>query len=242
MKNEKLFEAIGGLDDAMLAETEAVDRRSAGRTLRRTVLVAALVAGMAISAGAAPLIRNALRGGEVEKDERPWFSATNPSNGASYESRSYEITLDVDIDENAPNQIETFYLPQMLEDAPQRSGNLYNGSLAQYGWYSDEMDQGFFFSQQAGGSIRKEDLTYSVHVAPDDQPKTELRMFGGVEGYYVAAKPIGEGEGERWFFWSDGDYLFYLEVPYEYTDIQLEEIVASVKQIDDIMPYLPDLN
>lgn len=241
MRNEKLFEAIGGLDDAMIAETERAVRKHTMRLGWKVVLVAAIIAGLAMTAGAAPLIRNALLGGKMEKDDTAWFTPTNPADGSSYECRQFEITLDVDMDKNAPKQIETFYIPQIPQEVPQYLGNLYQGSVAQYGWYSKDSDQGFFFCQQAGGSIQKEDLNYHVYAVPGDQPKAELRTFAGIEGYLVAARPVGDGDGERVFFWSDGNYLFRLEVPYEYTEAQLEEVIASVEPEEDIVQYLRDM-
>lgn len=241
MKNEKLFEAIGGLDDTMIAEAETTVKKHTRRIGWKVVLVAAIIAGLAVSAGAAPLIRNALLGGKMETDDTSWFTPTNPVDGSSHEIRQFEITLDVDMDKDAPKEIETFYVPRIPENVPQYLGRIYGNNSAQYGWYSKDSDQGFFFCQQAGGSIRKEDLDYHMYAVPGDQPMAELRTFAGIEGYLVAAKPVGDEDGDRVFFWSDGDYLFRLEVPYEYTDAQLEEVIASVKPEEDIVRYLRDM-
>ena len=239
MMNEKIFEAIGGLEDRMIAETETAGRKRSGRVLRRTLLVAALVAGLAISAGAAPLIRNALRGGKVKTDDTAWFSATNPTTGESHELRRHEIMLDVELNENPPERIETFYILQIPEGFAQNHGYIYKDAMtAQYGWIPDSGDGDIFFTQTAGGAVQPEDLTESVFAVLGETPKTELRTFAGIQGYLIDVKTVGDDYGNRIFFWCEGDYLFRLEVPCDYTDTQLEELVASVQPVDDITPYL----
>ncbi|MBQ3215556.1 MAG: hypothetical protein IJB11_05495, partial [Oscillospiraceae bacterium] len=59
-----------------------------------------------------------------------------------------------------------------------------------------------------------------------------------IEGYLVEEPTLGNNYGERKFYWSDGDYLFCLQVPCDFTDAQLEEMVTSVQLVEDIKPYL----
>ena len=49
MKKEQLLEAIGGVSEDMLLESEQRTHRS-GKTVRRIVLVAAIVAALAVTA------------------------------------------------------------------------------------------------------------------------------------------------------------------------------------------------
>lgn len=240
MKKEKLFEAIGMLDEKMLAQADQPVKKH--RWLGwKVALVAAVVAGMAVTAVASPAIRNALFGGKMVSDEALWNTPTDPADGSSYEVAQHHVTLEVELDQDAPKMIGTYYLPQTPEGMEQVAGHILGepvGSVAQFWWISDGTGD-IHFMQKAGGSLRPEDLRESVSTLYGTVPKAEMRSFGGIEGYLIDVRPIGDGlMGDRLFFWSDGQYLFRLEVPYGYTDVQLEEMVASVQPVEDIAPHL----
>lgn len=236
MKNEELFEAIGGLDDSMLAECKNTVERRTGRMGWKAVLIAAVLTGLAVTAVAAPLIHNALKGGKVETDNTVWWSPTDPADGASYELREHRITLDVEFDADAPKAIKTYYIPQIPENLQLYHGHIYKDSMsAQFGWKGDGY---IFFSQEAGGSLLTKELVEYVFTVPGDAPDTGLRTFSGIEGYLIRVDAVGDEQGEQIFYWSDGAYLFRLEVPLDYTDAQLEALVTSVQPVEDITPYL----
>jgi hypothetical protein len=77
-----------------------------------------------------------------------------------------------------------------------------------------------------------------ITTAPGDQPITEMRTYGNIEGYYAQQNPVAELPGKKLFFWSDGSYLYRLELPYHYTDTQIADIIASVAPVSDINTYL----
>lgn len=241
MKKEELFEAIGQVDDRLLADA---DREKAHRKLGwKVMLVAAVVAGLAVTAGASPSIRNALFGGKVETDDRTWFSATDPSDGSSYAMKSHEITLSVEMDEDAPESIQVYHIPQIPEGYKQIKGHVHDydapNALAQFWWIAEGTDEDIFFSQVAGGSVTPQDLTEIVSTVPGDKVQAEMCTIAQIRGYLIDVRPIGDGfGGDRIFFWSDGSYLFRLEMPYSFTDQQMEELVASVQPVEDIVPYL----
>ncbi|MBQ7344778.1 MAG: hypothetical protein IJW45_01790 [Oscillospiraceae bacterium] len=239
MNREKLFEAIGQVDERLLAGAEV--QKKYRRLGWKVALVAAVVAGLTVTAVAAPAIRNALFGGKVETDDTMWITPTDPADGSSYEISSHEVTLAVDMDADAPKTIGTYYLPRVPEGMEQVAGHILGdplGSVTQFWWIQDTVGD-IHFVQKAGGSLQPEDLRESVSTSYGTIPEAELRTFAGIQGYLIDALPIGDGlVGDRIFFWSDGQYLFRLEVPYEYTDDQLEEMVASVQPVEDITPHL----
>lgn len=241
MKTEKLFEAIGNLEDAMIAETELIKESRNGRIGWKVALVAAVVAGLAVTAAAAPLIRNALKGGKMETEDTVWLSPTDPVDGTSYEMRHHEITLEVEFNEDAPGSIENYYItPEIPDEFTQYLGHVMkDGVCTQFGWIVEGSDRDICFYQWAGGCDALEDaLTVNVTTAPDVVPEHGLRTFAGIQGYLVEGPTLGRNYGEREFYWSDGDYLFCLQVPCDFTDAQLEEMVASVRPVEDITPYL----
>lgn len=240
MMREDLLEAIGNLDDKILAETEATASTASRRTIRRVVLVAALVAGLAVSAGAVPLIHSAVQGGTMKTDETAYFTPTNPANGESHRTQRHEITLDVQFDEAPPEQIEMHYMLSAVPDKyTQYHGQLYRGArTAQFGWKSEEGNGVIFFTQHAAGTLNEYDLRVSVFTPYGQIPKHGLRVIAGIQGYLIE-EPAGAGlAGSRRFVWSDGAYLFCLEVPVEQTDEELNQLLTGIRPIEDISDYI----
>lgn len=240
MMKEKLFEAIGGLDEKLLAEAENINTVRSGRVLRRTLLVAALVAGLAVTAAAAPRIRNALHSGSIQTDDTPYFAPTNPLTGECYQLRRHEITLEVDFDGKPTKRIDTYYmLPSLSEEFTQYHGYIYRDAcIAQFGWIEEGKNRLIHFTQQAGGTVTPEDLTVDVYTAPEGVPEHGLRTLAGIQGYYVEVPPYEEEYGKKEFYWSDGQYLFCLLVPIDFTDAELEQMLSLVRPVEDITPYL----
>lgn len=236
MKKETLFEAIGELDEAILAETENIVTRSTKRLGWRAVLIAAVVAGLAVTAGAAPLIRNALVGGKMETDNTAYYTPTNPTTGESHREQRHEITLEMEFVEDAPDGIETYYItPEIPEEFEQYHGHIYkNAACAQYGWIEETTKRSIFFEQWAGGSVEPGDMVMNIYTRPGETPRHGMKNLGGICGYLTEEPNLNR----RSFCWSDGDYLFKLQVPLDYTDAQLEAMVASVRPVDDITLWL----
>lgn len=236
MKKETLFEAIGGLDEAMIAET-APKRRTVGL---RVALVAAIIAGLGLTAGAAPLIRNALKSGSVETNQLDAFTPTDPVSGNSYEIRTHDIRVEIELDEQAPETIETFYIPEIPQGYEQYHGAVYNeNSMLHCVWKTEAgYDQDITYWQIARHSYDPDEIVAAIATAPGGKPIAEMRSYAGIEGYYVQQDPVAELPGSRMFFWSDGSYLYRLELPYAYTDTQMEETITSLSQISQIDSYL----
>ena len=240
MMKEKMFEAIGGLDEKLLADSENVKNVRYARVLRRGLLVAALVAGLAVTAAAAPRFRNALQGGSMQTDDTAYFTPTNPQTGESHENRRHEITLEVAFEENVPESIETFYmLHSVPEGFAQDHGYVYRDAcLASFGWNAGGTGRYIYFSQQAGGTVAAEVLSVSVFTVPDQVPEHGLRTIAGIQGYLIDVPVQKDDNGKREFYWSDGQYLFCLRVPCDFTDAELEQLLSRIQPVEDITPYL----
>lgn len=234
MKSEWLFEAIGQLDEQILAQTEEKTMKHK-HIIGKSLLIAAVIMGLAITAMAAPVIFNALKGAKVEKDHTSWYTPTN-SAGHSYEVRQYEITLDVEMNENAPNTIDVFYLPTVDDAVEQLYGFHNEKGLVQYGWMTRA---GYvYFQQIAGGVYDPETNKEYATAVPSDVPKAQLMQYADAQCYLIEEKPVGDFDGMKTVIWSDGDYLYRLEVTFNYTDQQIEKMVAGFKQVDNISDYL----
>lgn len=240
MKAETLFEVIGELDDDMIAETEKQSSTKGKRIGIRVMLVAAILAGLGLTAGAAPLIRNALKSGSVETNPHAAFTPTDPVSGNSYEIRTHEVRVEIELDKAAPEYIETFYIPEIPEGYEQYRGALYNqGSLLHCVWKTPE-DYGhdITYWQTSRYSYEPDGTVDIITTAPGEIPTAEMRAYGDIEGYYIQQKPVAEIPGSNLFFWSDGSYLYRLELPYDYTDTQIADIIASVAPVSDMDTYL----
>lgn len=240
MKNEKLFEAIGALDDGMLTDAEGTTMTRSRHIGWKAALIAAVVAGLAVTAMAAPRIYNALKGGTAETDDIVWMSATNPADGSSYEMKYHTITLEVDFQEDAPKSIDSYYIASDIPDEfTQFLGDVMKDEVCtQFGWIVEGTDRDICFYQWAGGSVTPEILKVEVSTDPNTLPKHGLKSIAGIQGYLVEQPTMGDNYGEREFYWSDGVYLFCLQVPCDYTDAQLEAMIAAVQPVEEITPYL----
>jgi len=160
--------------------------------------------------------------------------------GNSQQVQPHEVYFEAIIHEDAPDAVTEFYLPQLPEGYTQYHGYLYKDNMiVQYGWKLPEAPgQGFFFSQEAGGVYQLEEAIDIIHTKPGMQPEAGVATIAGIDGYLVRNEPVGNLSGSRIFYWSDGKYVFRLEVPYEYTEQQLAEMVASVQLVEDIRPSL----
>lgn len=239
MKSEELFEAIGHLDETVLAES-APKSGIIRRIGWRVALIAAVVTGLAMTAAATPLIRNALKGAEVETDESEYFMATDPVNGESPQVQKHDILLEVDIHADAPKRIETYYaLLEVPEEFRQYLGHVYQDEmLASFGWLEDATGRQIFFTQIAGNACEPEDYVAHIWTNPGEKTTCNMKTLGEIQGCLMEQEALGNVPAKRIFCWSDGDYLFYLEAPGDYTDARLEEMLASIQPVEDVTPYL----
>ena len=213
--------------------------RRNGRVLRGVLIAACLLLLVTATILAAPEIYRVLGGGRVVTDEELWETPTDAS-GNSYSHQRHEIFLDLPIREDAPTSVSRFYLPQIPEDYGQYHGYLYKDAMTvQYRWKAPESYlRDIAFEQMAGGSVNLAECADVVWTNAGEEPDAAFVTLGGIEGYLVNGRPVAGISGGRVFFWTDGDYLFRLQAPYDYTDAQLAALIESVAEVSEIRPYL----
>ena len=152
--------------------------------------------------------------------------------------------LDLQTDADAPTSVTEFYLPQLPEDYIQYHGYLYkDNTVVHYRWKApDSYARDISLSQWAGGDSDASLRNYVIQASPDG-PAPALRQvtWGGVEGLTVNSEPYANVPGCRLFFWSDGQYIFHLSAPPDYTDEQMDALVSGFQKVSDIRPWLIDM-
>ena len=251
MTNEDLFLALSGVNPEYLEHSEgcAPVRK---RTLRRIVLLAAAAAALAGTVIAAPYVRAHL--------QKLW---TRQSNQAAVVEDFYgnvnvyqgwmDVNLTLDLEEDRPQYIETFYVPLYFAEnwqtpetkSVQSQDTPINSSLT---WYTEDgtyaiVDQYIVDSRvQADGEEYPFD---SIQVGYDAEVRTETVQLGGREVFRVivgssSLESEGEfytAEGYQKYYWSDGLYLFTLETSLSVSEETVALALESIAPVDDISAH-----
>ena len=223
--NEVISEVLG-----MAKERKVKDFGRSGP--RKILIAAAMVLLIATTVFAASAIHNAVVGGAL-KNKGVSFTLMNDSNE---ELNRYEVWLDVDMNEDAPKNIETYYMPVLADEYQQYFGYVYWQSAAVYRWTYGEESWGndVRFWQTAGGAFYADQAIAWVYTLPEETLEAKMVELNGIQGYLVGDS---FGYGSKSFFWSDGDYLFQLDVPDEYTNDYIASLLQSIVTVEDIEPY-----
>lgn len=242
MKREELLEAIGGIDESLLAEP-AQDTWTHRRTMRWMILVPAAVIALAISVAAATgLISVPIIDSKITEDETVSSIVFVDGSGVVEGGvMGYNVYMEVDAKENLPETVKTVYtmnLPEQWDHAY----SMYVGSedWAQSGWFLTpykevQLNQYTFEMAERIFGRNYVDKLWSM---PKDAPvKSEIVTMAGIEMLRVTISAEGmdrliNGDGETRLYWSDGEYIMRLEYPSELTD---EEVVAMLNTLH-VMP------
>ncbi len=220
------------------------ENKKPARLTRKILIAAAVIALLVTTALAAPAVLDAINGGHTELF-RSGVGKPDDLPGGDKTYDGYNVHLDVTLNPDAPDDILVHYLPEVPEKYRQYAGfkteierlYVWSASAEPRGFDSED---GIVFYQWPGGfwNDRAEkgiDWAYWITVPEGEKPQERKVELGGVNGYLVESS---YGYGSRIFWWSNGDYMFMLEVPDEYTDAQLAALVESVHEVEDIGPYI----
>ncbi len=213
-------------------------RKPAGRILPKLLLAAVIVTLLTTTAFATAKILDALKGGETKFEGGAWYALTDtPSGSGPYDC--YKLFLDVEINPDAPKKIETYYMPVLDEGYMPALGEDLDQKITQFAWTKGLRNwaDSIYVFQEPGGRIAPTRAKASIFVPAGEQPQAQHVTLGEINGYLVE-NHFDFDHGRRNFYWSDGDYLFTLWVPDEYSDEQLAALAESVRPVSDIEPYL----
>lgn len=268
MTGHDLMDAIGGVDEELLAQSEAVQPWFRGTVLRRVMLVAAVIGLMGVLLGAVyiysmPIDAFRLVGGteSVEMDGK--LVITGPQ-------EKVRIEMEFPVAGDVTRNMRCVYLPNLSEDWGKASGGFSATGLGMnelrsvdFTWKLPGMAEGeYFFYYQESAYYYIEtydeifgDLVASVSALPETVTLTaEDEMLGAYHVLRVTVDPVRHltfeqqivgntisalmPDGEVMVIWSDGYHVFHLRYPAWVPDETILAFIESLRPVDTDMKQI----
>ena len=255
MKNERIFNAVGKISDDLIEDAAISKMESCPKSKkteqqwlmpasRRAFRLGIAVALIACLLGTAVFATTSwLFNGFNAKVGDSWEAVTpTEPNGNSHSGSVYELSFYLPISENAPDPIETFYFPQIPDAYKHSFGYAYAGmnydrlGAIVYAWdIPNGETHGMMFYQESGFDSNL--IEFHAVGTPNCAPELKEVVLGDVEGVLIV-ETIDFGFPHKYFFWSDGDYVFHMRFPVDFPENQMAEIVGTVDRVEDVQQYL----
>ena len=253
MKKEHLLEAIGEIGEDMLLQSEQTAVTGI-RTLRRLILVAATVGLLAVTAAAGTGLFSRHIGeiGVVTDETVAPFDMDSEGNIIPGGVEGVKITMEIDVDEDAPEYLEEFYHLELPDIWKWSGGGGGGGIYTYFAWETQWAQEGkpgeIRLSQsimEKGQKLQTVDLLHKLsadtkvtggktQMAGLDVLKVVIPELPGYTG--TAYCP----EGETRLYWSDGRYLLRFDYPVWMSDTEAEEMLKTLETEEFIVAYPED--
>ncbi len=245
-----LITAIGAASDEDLEHSE---RLVSGkhRIKTRVLMAAAIIALLSFTAYAAPMIWNALFGVTANQYSvsRIFVEKGQP---ADVRESSLDISLDVQMSKDAPSRLITCYVPMLpaeqMEPIPLTvmKGAVINFRTDSLLQWQNEDGEYVLFRQVAWPDYAKGQTFDTVSTGFDAGYSITQTELGGYTVQRLMVEPSEKDEngvhaehpGLQKLYWSDGFYLFSMEVNYSMEDARLAEILKSIQPVSDATKYV----
>ena len=231
MNEYDLFDAMGGIDDDLLLRSESRPVRKI--PIRRTLIAAAAVMLLAVTAIATPAVREFIsaKGSELVSGDI-YITLEKLGLVDFYVPPSYEVALEVPNTPDVPEYIQDFRIPTYFEEN---------------GWIMDHVEI---------SSATEPDCMSALFFAPDDpvpqvyfqqhvfyaSDDPEVLQFSfsqnGMEDGELTEESITVGDYEATVYngntiiWTDGQYTYELILYYGADADEIEEAVLSMESAD----------
>lgn len=246
MKQEQLLQAIGGISEDMLMECEAA-KRPAGKSVRRMVLVAAVVGVIAITAAASAGIFSRPIGdsGIITDETVAPFDMDAQGNIIPGGVAGQKIAMEVQIDPDPPRYLEEIYhmeVPATWQTwGGAGGGGLYTHSFWETNWRMEGKPGELRLLQSVATNylldVSGENVVDMLYGLPANTELTAQKVtMAGLEMLKVSIPELPGFEkdhqfcpgGETRLYWSDGRYLLQLDYPYWVTDKEAEALLQTL--------------
>lgn len=258
MKREQLLEAIGGISEEMLLESEQNICRPKN-TVCCFVLVAAIVAVFAITvvASSGILSRPIGQVGIITDETVAPFEMDTEGNIIMGGVQGQKVTMEVELDPNAPTYLTEIY---RLEPSAQWKGVGGSSSGDVYTYYTLEK---CWEVEGKPGRLRLHQSTTSNYVngilgenvvdmlrglPANTQLTTQKVTLAGLEMLKLTIPELPDYDesqghlycagGETRLYWSDGRYLLQLDYPYWVTDAEVASLLQTLYK-ENFVPKTP---
>lgn len=250
MTNLDLISAIGAVGEQTLEHSErSVSGRR--RVAVKLLCAAAVIALLTTTVLAAPAIRNALFG---VKTKNIVISGIIMQQGELSDlSESYmDVSLELQMLPEAPETVETYYAPtlpaEQWEPIPLTVNEGAELSFAQDTLLQWENENGEYllFRQAAHPGYTGDCSWDSVCTGFDAEYSVSQLELGGCCVQRIVVEPSAkehdglckEHPGLQKLYWSDGLYIFSMEVNYAMPDEELATIFESIQPVADALEYV----
>lgn len=261
MTRDELLDAIGGVDEEFLVQSEETCLGRQAPVLRRGLLVAAIVAVCAMLLGAmhlmgVPITEIRLTGGTDSVEMNGKLVISGPQ-------ESVRIEMDFPVADDVTRNMRCIYLPNLSDDWGVASGSCGSTGIGVnevnslgLTWMLPGMAEGeYFWFYQESAYYHKEtydeifgDMVSSISALPETVTMTaENELLGPYHVLRVTVDPVrhltGEQQtvsntrgglmpdGEAMVIWSDGYHVFHLRYP---TWVPDETILAFMESLQPV--------
>ena len=259
MKQEQLLQAIGGVSEDMLMETEGKTRHF-GKTFRRIVLVAAVMSALTVTALACTGTLSRLIGevGIVTGETVAPFEMDAEGNIIMGGVKGQKVTMQVEIDPNAPAYLEELYYLELpgkwQDDGGASAGGVYTYFYWERCWEVEGKPGQLRLHQSTTSNytegVSGENVVDMLQRLPADVTLTTQKVtMAGMEmlkltipelpGYDESQGHLYCAGGETRLYWSDGRYLLQLDYPYWVTDAEAEKLLQTL-YVEEFVVAFPE--
>ena len=258
MKQEQLLQAIGGVSEDMLMESEQRACRS-GKTVRRIFMVAAVVTALTITAMAnAGLFSRPIGEIGIVTDETVVpFAMDAEGNIIPGGVAGQKIAMEVRIDPNPPQYLEEIYhleVPDTWQTwGGAGGGGLYTHSFWETNWRTEGKPGELRLLQSVATDylldVSGENVVDMLYGLPEGTELTAQKVtMAGLELLKITIPELPGFTkdhlfcpgGETRLYWSDGRYLLEMDYPYWITDSEAEALLQTLNTQEFILTLPED--
>lgn len=262
MNELDLFAAIGSADDCYLDFSAPVISH---RPLRRILLAAAMISLLVITVFAAPLLFNAIQRAQLEYVGQQEIKFTHfdsrmeAVSTLTGQEAVYSIEMEITPASNLPEIIETLYLPASVpgnwENEERLLHSAYGTFTCKWDIVSEEGYIGVIYQQwPLSGQITDGVCVHQFHADVGAEVESSMLVADGFSVLEVSKtsviQPLMNADLEvaggyttaatRDYFWSDGQYLFRLCVPFELEFDTVKPVISNLKAIGKETVFIID--